>query len=425
MLRLATAVAVCGVLGSACAREAEAPRPRVSSIRDVLLRPETVVIEARVPRHATLDSLLRQHEFAPDLVNAVVESAKAVFNPRHLRADRPYRLVRSLDGWLREFVYEIDTDNFLRIASVDRSRPDALDAQILPFEKETEVVAIRGQIDGTHSSLVAAVDGIGENVQLAMALADIFSGQVDFDRELQPGDGFEVLFEKATRDGQFAGYGSILGATFVADGHRYEAFRWVDPATAKAAYYDAEGRSLKRFFLMSPLKFEPRVTSHFSRSRLHPVHRTRRPHLGVDYGAPYGAPVVAVADGRVVSAGWAGGGGRQVRIRHNGGFETYYLHLSSFAKGIRAGAKVDQGDVIGRVGASGTATGPHLDFRLRKNGAFVDPVRERRRQPPGKPIPPTHMPAFLSTRDSLLRQISTTVLAEAPRQTPDALRAIQ
>jgi murein DD-endopeptidase MepM/ murein hydrolase activator NlpD len=167
------------------------------------------------------------------------------------------------------------------------------------------------------------------------------------------------------------------------------------------------------------------VTSSFSRSRLHPVHRTRRPHLGVDYGAPHGAPVVAVADGRVVSAGWAGGGGRQVRLRHNGGFETYYLHLSSFAKGIRAGARVDQGDVIGRVGASGTATGPHLDFRLRKNGAFVDPVRERRRQPPGKPIPPAQMPAFLSARDSLLRQISTTVLAEAPRQTPDALKAIQ
>lgn len=397
----------------------------MSAIRDVLLRPETVVIEARVPRHATLDSLLKQHEFAPDLVNAVVESARAVFNPRHLRADRPYRLVRSLDGWLREFVYEIDTDNFLRIANVDRSRPDVLDAQILPFEKETAVLAIRGQIDGAHSSLVAAVDGTGENVQLAMALADIFAGQVDFDRELQLGDGFEVLFEKSTREGQFAGYGAILGATFVADGQRYEAFRWVDPATGKGAYYDAEGRSLKRFFLMSPLKFEPRVTSHFSRSRLHPVHRTRRPHLGVDYGAPYGAPVVAVADGRVVSAGWAGGGGRQVRIRHNNGFETYYLHLSSFAKGIRAGARVDQGDVIGRVGSSGTATGPHLDFRLRKNGAFVDPVRERRRQPPGQPIPPVHMPAFLTARDSLLRQISTTVLAEAPRQTPDALKANQ
>ncbi len=424
MLRLGAAVALVAALSAACGTPEELPGPHVSAIRDVLLRAETEVIEARVPRHATLDSLLRRHEFAPELVNAVVQSAAAVFNPRHLRADRPYRLVRSLDGWLREFVYEIDTDNFLRI-TLDRSRPDALDVRILPFEKETDVVAIRGEIDAAHPSLVAAIDGAGENVQLAMEFAEIFGGQVDFDRELQPGDGFDVLFEKTTRDGQFAGYGDILGATFVADGRRYEAFRWVDPGTGKAGYYDADGRSLKRFFLMSPLKFEPRVTSHFSRSRLHPVHRTRRPHLGVDYAAHYGAHVVAVAAGTVVSAGWAGGGGRQVRIRHAGGFETYYLHLSSFAKGIRAGARVDQGDLIGRVGASGTATGPHLDFRLRKNGGFVDPVRERRRQPPGQPIPPVHLSAFRNARDGLLRQLSSGALAEGPRQKPDALRALQ
>jgi murein DD-endopeptidase MepM/ murein hydrolase activator NlpD len=397
----------------------------VSAIRDVLLRLETEVIEARVPRHATLDSLLRKHQCAPELVNAVVESTAAVFNPRHLRADRPYRLVRSLDGWLREFVYEIDTDNFLRIVSPDRSRPDVLDARILPFEKETDVLAIRGQIDSAHPSLVGAIDGTGENVQLAMALAEIFGGQIDFDSELQPGDGFDVVFEKFTRDGVFAGYGAILGATFVADGHQYQAFRWVHPETGKASYYDAEGRSLKRFFLMSPLGFEPRITSHFSRSRLHPVHRTRRPHLGVDYAARQGAPVVAVADGTVLSAGWAGAGGRQIRLRHAGGFETYYLHLSSFAKGVRAGARVNQGQRIGSVGATGTATGPHLDFRLRKNGAFVDPVRERRRQPPGQPIPGVHVAAFRSSRDGLLRQLSATMLAEAPRQQPDALKAIQ
>jgi murein DD-endopeptidase MepM/ murein hydrolase activator NlpD len=426
MLRLGAALAVCATLGSACTRRAEPPPVRLSSSQaDVLLRPETEVIEARVPRHATLDSLLRTHQFAPDLINAVVASAGAVFNPRHLRADRPYRLVRSLDGLLREFVYEIDTDSFLRIVTPDRMRPDVLEARVLPFEKETDVRAIRGQIDSAHPSLIAAMDATGEHIQLAMALAEIFSGQIDFDSELQPGDGFDVLFEKSTREGQFAGYGAILGATFVADGQRYQAFRWVNPATGKAAYYDADGRSLKRFFLMSPLRFEPRVTSHFSRSRLHPVHHTRRPHLGVDYAAPHGAAVVAVANGTVVSAGWAGGGGRQVRVRHAGGFETYYLHLSAFAKGIRAGAKVDQGQLIGRVGATGTATGPHLDFRLRKNGAFVDPVKERRRQPPGQPIPAVHMKAFAGVRDGLLRQITATILAEAPRRAPDALRALQ
>jgi murein DD-endopeptidase MepM/ murein hydrolase activator NlpD len=408
--------------GSATACAAPQPQPPHRAAVDVLLRPEAAVIEARVPRHATLDSLLRQHQLSTDLVNAAVQSAAAVFNPRRLRADRPYRLVLSLDGFLREFEYEIDTDKFLRIISRDRERPEVLDAEVVPFEKESNVLAIRGDIDARHASLIAAMGETGENIQLAMALADIFGGQIDFNTDLKQGDRFELLFEKSTRDGQFAGYGNILAATFVADGKTHQALRWTHPETGKAAYYDEEGRSLKRFFLVSPLKFEPRITSSFSRRRLHPVHHTVRAHLGVDYAAPHGAAVVAVAGGTVVSAGWAGAGGNQVRIRHDRGLETYYLHLSSFAPGIRAGAAVDQNQVIGRVGSTGTATGPHLDFRLLKNGAFIDPVGERRRQPPGDPIQPAHRPAFLAARDAMLQQIEATVLADAAPRRPDAVR---
>ncbi len=409
--------------GSAAACAAPQPQAPHRAAADVLLRPEPAVIEARVPRHATLDSLLRQHKLSTDLVNAAVQSAAAVFNPRRLRADRPYRLVLSMDGFLREFEYEIDTDKFLRIISRDRGRPEVLDAEVVPFEKESNVLAIRGDIDARHSSLIAAMGETGENIQLAMALADIFGGQIDFNSDLKQGDRFELLFEKSTRDGQFAGYGNILAATFVADGKTHQAVRWTHPETGKAAYYDEEGRSLKRFFLVSPLKFEPRITSSFSRRRLHPVHHTVRAHLGVDYAAPHGAAVVAVAGGTVVSAGWAGAGGNQVRIRHDRGVETYYLHLSSFAPGIRAGASVDQNQVIGRVGSTGTATGPHLDFRLLRNGAFVDPVGERRRQPPGDPIQPAHRPAFLAARDAMLQQIEATVLADAAPRRPDAVRA--
>jgi murein DD-endopeptidase MepM/ murein hydrolase activator NlpD len=376
-----------------------------------------------VPRNATLETLLRQHQLSSDLVHAAVQSARSVFNPRQLRADRPYRLVLSFDGFLREFEYEIDTDRFLRIISRDRKRPEVLDAEVLPFEKDSNVMAIRGTIDSAHPSLIAAMGETGENVQLAMALADVFGGQIDFNSDLQPGDAFEVLFEKSTREGQFAGYGAILGATFVASGKAHQAFRWTNPATGKAAYYDEAGRSLKRFFLVSPLKFEPRITSRFSRQRLHPVHHTVRAHLGVDYGAPYGSAVVAVASGTVVSAGWAGGGGKQVRIRHARGLETYYLHLSAFGAGIRAGARVEQGQTIGRVGATGTATGPHLDFRLRKGGVFVDPVAERRRQPPGEPIPAGHLAAFESERDGMLQQIAESVLPESPGRAPDAVKA--
>jgi murein DD-endopeptidase MepM/ murein hydrolase activator NlpD len=392
---------------TACSAPGQEDSPRIvrDTVRDVVLRAENAVIEARVPRNGTLDSILRQHQLSADLVNAVVQSARSVFNPRQLRADRPYRLVLSLDGFLREFEYEIDTDRFLRIINRDSERPEALDAEVLPFEKESSVVAIHGDIDAEHSSLIAAIDGSGENIQLAMALAEIFGGQIDFNSDLKEGDRFEVLFEKSTRDGQFAGYGNILGATFVADGKEHQAFRWINPETGKASYYDGDGRSLKRFFLVSPLKFEPRVTSHFSRRRLHPVHNTFRAHTGVDYGAPHGASVLAVASGTVVSAGWAGAGGKQVRIRHDGGLETFYMHLSSFAPGVRAGTRVDQGQVIGRVGSTGTATGPHLHFSLRKNGSFVDPVAERRRQPPAEPISAAYHAAFAESRDAALQQL--------------------
>ena len=390
---------------------------------DVLLRSEVQLIAARVPRHATLETLLRAHDLSSDLVDAAVTAARNVFNPRQLRADRPYKLVLTVDGLLREFEYEIDADRLLRIVMSDHDRPKALDAKVLPIEKETVVSAISASIDAARPSLIAALSSAGESVQLALALADVFSGSIDFESDLQPGDGVEVVFEKSTRaDGEFAGYGQILGARFVADGREHHAFRWTDPATGKSSYYDAEGRSLKRFFLKSPLKFEVRVTSGFSRRRLHPVHRVYRAHLGVDYGAPRGAPVVAVASGTVVSAGWAGGGGNQVRIRHASGYESYYLHLSAFGKGIRAGAHVSQGDVIGRVGSTGTATGPHLDYRLRKNGVFVNPRAEHARLPPGDPIAPSQLPAFRQARDDVRGRMES-MLAERARNRPDAIKA--
>lgn len=400
--------------------------PRATSHgADVELRAESQTIVARVPLHATLDSLLRQHQLSSSLVDAAVESARSVFNLRQLRADHPYRLVRSMDGLLREFEYQIDSDRFLRIVNRDRARPAILDAEVLPYEKTTAVVAIRGRIDADHPSVIAAMDESGERIQLAMSLAEIFGGQIDFDSDLQPGDSFEILFEKSTHDGEFAGYGAILGARFVADGHEHQAFRWTDPATGTSSFYDENGRSLKRFFLRSPLRFEPRITSGFSRSRLHPVFRTYRAHLGIDYGAPSGAPVVAVSAGVVVSAAWSGGGGNMVRIRHASGFESYYLHLSAFGKGIRKGVHVEQGQLIGRVGMTGTATGPHLDYRLKKNGVFVNPLIEHRKLPPGEPIPSARLASFRSSRDRVLRQIATTLLAEGPQHKPDAVKAIQ
>lgn len=389
---------------------------------DLVLPAEVEIITSRVPRHATLETLLRQHELAVELVDAAVKSARSVFNPRDLRAERPYKLVRSFDGVLREFEYQIDADNFLRIFNPNHARPGELRAAVVPIEKETGIAAVRGDIDGRTSSLIAALDAAGEKVQLALAMADVFSGSIDFNSDLQPGDGFEVVFEKSTYQGEFAGYGDILGARFVADGREHLAFRWKDPSTGKTDYYDENGRSLRRFFLKSPLKFEPRITSGFSQRRKHPVHGTYRAHLGVDYGAPHGSAVVSVADGVVVSAAWAGGGGRQVRIRHAGGYETYYLHLSRFGKGIRGGTRVKQGEVIGYVGATGTATGPHLDYRVRRNGVFVNPRVEHAKLPPGAPLAGVHLAAFRQQVDDVRGRMAT-VLADGARSKPDAVRA--
>ena len=406
-----------------CERQRDTPSaPRTRA--DIVLPVDTQTIEAVVPNQATLETILRQHELPAPLVQAAIESTRAVFNPRQLRAERPYRLVLSIDGLLREFEYQIDADRFLRIVNRDHSAPEKLDAEVLLYEKETSVVSIRGRIDRDHPSLISAVDATGERVQLAISLAELFSGQIDFENDLQPGDSFEVLFETTKYQGAFAGYGAILAARFTNDGKEYQAYRWVHPDTQKAAYYDEQGRSLRRFVLASPLRFTPRVTSGFSRNRLHPVYQTVRAHLGVDYAAPTGTPVVAVASGVVVSAGWAGGGGRQVRIRHASGFESYYLHLSAFAKGISAGARVDQGQLIGRVGSTGTATGPHLDYRLRRNGVFVDPRREHARQPPGEPIPAMYLTDFGVARDGMLQQFSTTVAAD-PLPASDGLKEKQ
>ena len=403
---------------ASCARP-EPARHQPISRGDIRLPREFERIEALMPRNATLDSLLRAHHLSEDLVADAVAAARAVFDPRQMRAGRPYRIEVTLDGLLREFIYEIDTDRFLRIV---RGRGDKPAAEIGEFEKQTALAAIDARLAGETTSLIGAIADSGETIALALELADIFSGQVDFNNDLQPGDSFKVLFEKATREGEFSNYGAVLAAAITVDGQQMQAFRWTDPATGKSSYYDENGRSLKRFFLKSPLKFEPRITSRFSRRRFHPVDKVYRPHLGVDYGAPSGSAVVAVAGGVVVSARYAGGGGNTVHLKHPGGFETYYLHLSAFGPGIRAGARVSQGQLIGRVGRTGTATGPHLDYRLKRGGAFVNPVSVHSRQAPGEPIPTAQLARFTASRDDALARLRTTLLAAAPAR-PDAVRA--
>jgi murein DD-endopeptidase MepM/ murein hydrolase activator NlpD len=197
-------------------------------------------------------------------------------------------------------------------------------------------------------------------------------------------------------DGQFVGHGRILAGEYVPrDAAPLTAFfhAWGEDGESQG-YYDASGRSLRKFFLKSPLNYR-RISSHFTHRRLHPITKTYRAHLGVDYAAPTGTPVVALGGGRVVKAGWINGFGNTVQIRHNETFLTQYAHLSAYARGVRAGTRVQQGDVIGYVGQTGHATGPHLDFRVQQNGKWVNPLGLP--SGPSEPLPEGQRAAFTAT----------------------------
>ena len=382
---------------AACGPPPDPPLPPSLRGDDVYLPSDLRMISARVFPGATMASLLRANQIAESEVAVLVARAAAVFDLRRVRVEQPYRLARALDGALRWFEYEIDADRLLKIARApDQPVPEFV-AQIVAIEKESRTVTVRGAIGADADSLVAAMDQAGETIDLSLALAGIFASDVDFNTDLQPGDRFELVAEKLYReDNQFAGYGPILAAELHNDQRRLRAVRF-HPEGGAAGYFDEQGRSLRKFFLRSPLKFEPVITSGFSRRRFHPVVHAYRAHQGVDYRAPTGAPVVAVASGTVVFAGVSGGSGRMVHLRHANGFESQYLHLSAIA--VRSGARINQGDLIGRVGSTGLATGPHLHYALKKNGVNVNPVAVHRAMPPGDPIPAADASRFAEARD--------------------------
>lgn len=401
MLRHLPLVAAGMAVVAGCAHPAAFPADvPVSPGADIHLPFEGRTIEGVFPRRSTLAQLLAAHELGGPASRDVIAAAGTVFNPRRFRAGNEYKVEVARDGSLRRLEYHVDEDRFLEVRRA--SAGGAYSAALVPYEKQQVESVARGFINREQSSLVAALNASGENVMLAIRMAEVLAGEIDFNTEVRRGDRFDVLFEEQYREGEFSAYGDVVAVQFVNEGRQVRAFRFTVPGDTETQYFDAEGRSLKRQFLRSPFNFEPRVTSRFSHRRLHPILGVHRPHLGVDYGAPTGTPVIAVATGTVVSAGRSGGSGNMVRLRHNNGYETYYLHLSKFAAGIRKGARVVQGQVIGRVGSTGLSTGPHLDYRMRKNGAFVNPLLEHRRLPPGEPVPAQHLEAFQQVRDEAL-----------------------
>jgi murein DD-endopeptidase MepM/ murein hydrolase activator NlpD len=396
---------------------AATPPAGVAAAADRHLAADTEEIKGTVPRNGTLATIFRQY-LPADRAQLAVQLVAKSMDPRKLRADQPFTLTRTTDGWLRDFRYEIDPDRYLRVAPSSPEAPRVLQAEVIAYQREVRTATSSGTIDKQAPSLFEAMDRTGETPDLAVELAAVFSGEIDFNSELQPGDTFRVAFEKIVRENGSVSYGEIHAAEFLNDGRRLKAFRFTLP-DGKYGFYDENGRSLKRFFLKSPLKFEPRITSRFSYSRLHPVLNVRRAHLGVDYAAPVGAPVVAISHGVVTQAGVSGDAGRLVVVRHPSGYDSLYLHLSKIL--VKPGQRVSQGETIANVGSSGLSTGPHLDYRLRKDGRYVDPIAEHRRMPPGEPIPAGLMAAFMARRDTaaaLLSAPGPTIVGPAPAKNP-------
>ena len=262
---------------------------------------------------------------------------------------------------------------------------------------DVRVEAVAGEV---QRSLFEAVEQASESAQLVLEMVEIFSSDFDFTADTRTGDRFRLLVEKRYAGETFVDYGRVLVAQYVSDGRVLTGIGF--ERDGRFGYYDPDGRSLKKSFLRSPLEFT-RVTSGFTYARPHPILGGLRPHLAVDYGAPSGTPVRAVADARVVRAGWNGGNGIQIHLRHRAGYETQYNHLSATARGVRAGGRVKQRQVIGYVGSTGLSTGPHLDYRVVHRGRFVNPLSEK--FIPGEPVPAGARAEFLRLARERVRRL--------------------
>ena len=320
----------------------------------------------KVKARETFSDILSRHGISNLAIAKLVNRAKPVMDVRKIRAGNTYTMYKDSTMDRTEiFVYEQDAVNFVVF-----DLRDSLHVE----RRQRSVRTIRKRVAGViKSSLYETLSDIEANPLVAIELSEIFAWQVDFYR-IMKGDRFSVIYEERFVADQSVGVEKIIAAQFEHNGDTYTAFPY--EIDGHIQFYDHEGNSLRRPFLKAPLRFS-RISSRYSLRRFHPVQKRYKAHLGTDYAAPTGTPVRATADGVVVNAGYTRGNGRYVKVKHNGTYTTGYLHFSRIAKGIKKGVRVKQGDVIGYVGSTGLATGPHLCYRFWKNGKQVDPLREK------------------------------------------------
>ncbi|HEU4437688.1 MAG TPA: M23 family metallopeptidase [Methylomirabilota bacterium] len=351
--------------------------------------------EITLRRGETLEGAMRRAGVERAEAAAIVATLRSNVNMRRLAPGERLTVLPGAEGATVEVVYTRSPAERYEIRfergrwTVTAVRPDV----------ETRVVALVGEV---RDSLFASVEGLGEAPALTARLVTLFEWDFDFAADSLPGDQFRCLVEKRYVGDSLLGYGDILIAQYSSAGRSLLTSVAFADSGGRREYYDASGRSVRKMFLRAPLDFT-RITSGFSHARHHPILGGLRPHLAVDYGAPVGTPVRAVADGVVTQAGWDGGFGLTITIRHARGYETMYNHLSKMD--VRRGQRVRQRQVIGRVGTTGLSTGPHLDYRVRKAGVFVNPLGEK--FIPGSPVPAHRRDAFAAQVKSLLERLDT------------------
>lgn len=319
--------------------------------------------------------------------------ADSIFNTRRIRTGNKYYTFLKNDSTqeLDYMVYAIDKIRYVVFDFTDSTNL---------YLGENEVVKNRRKVTGEiTSSLWNAFVNKDEDPMLANELSEIYAWSIDF-FGIQKGDKFIIVYDELMVDTNRVGIGTIYSAKFTNSGKDFYAFRFFQDSVY--TYFDENGNSLKKTFLKAPLKYS-RISSHFTNSRFHPVLKIYRAHHGVDYAAPTGTPVHSIGDGKVIKKGWDNGGGNYIKIKHNSVYTTTYMHLSKFASGIKIGDFVSQSQVVGYVGSTGLSTGPHLDFRVYKNGHAINPLKLE--APPAEPIKKENIEEFNKTKSKLLKEL--------------------
>jgi len=370
-----------------------------------LFDPFTVVTRGEIGRGESLGSSLNRQGISPSTVHLIATEMRKVFDFRRSRPGDKYRLGQDSDGRVLDFRYSQSAEESFYLAwEGTRYVVRKETAELRPL-----IAKIAGIVD---SSFYGAIVSLGEQNTLASEFARILAWDIDFSRQVHPGDEFQILYERLYRtsdDGQevYVRPGRVLAGRYAGKAGDHTVVYFEDDS-GEGAYFRPDGSSVERAFLAAPLEFS-RISSRFTRARAHPILKVTRPHPGIDYAAPHGTPIWAVADGVVEYRARAGASGNLIRIRHMGGMTSHYAHLASFAKGLKVGDRVSQKEIIGYVGSTGLSTGPHVCFRVKRDGTYIDPMKIS--GPAGDPVAISRQAVFRSVRDQLLADLGQGPLA--------------